>query len=327
LLDALHSEEHKLVVRKRTEYAEQHFRGYDRWRLMWIYNSQMSVADSWWLNAADDLEDKIGAVARQNYNNAMAHEYGYCPNLECGALSMSMCVCDECFDETRPLRQQYKYPTQPGAPLAKLMLNRQRGVPLPLDLKHIRWGVFHEQPFEPEPLKPLPTRLVMNITSYKNDEMAIYPPKGSQHEHTFQKKIPEHILGILNLSVFFGHDDRSWIRNDPVGITRKYLKRLLVGSPLTPGMRKKALSHRQEMVNGDYKHYYKSRHEAAMNIQCIAREAIARRPRSVEVLASSDARSQLGGVASAISISLSFLYRRTHKECSDRVGQVPSMLA
>jgi hypothetical protein len=27
----------------------------------------------------------------------------------------------------------------------------------------------------------------------------------------------------------------------------------------------------QEVVNGDYKHYYKRRHEAAMNIQCIAR--------------------------------------------------------
>jgi hypothetical protein len=125
------------------------------------------------------------------------------------------------------------------------MLNRQRGVPLPLDLKHIRWGVFHEKLFEPEPPKPLPTRLVVCIASYNNDEVAIYPPEGSPHEHTFQEKIPEHILGILNLSVFFGHDDHRWRRNDLVGSTRKYLKRLL-GRPLTPEMCKKALSHRQK---------------------------------------------------------------------------------
>jgi hypothetical protein len=110
--------------------------------------------------------------------------------------------------------------------------------------------------------------------------VSIYPPKGSSHEHTFNKSIPDHILGTLSLSTFFGHDDRRWRRNNPIGITRKYLKRLL-GPPLTPALRKKALFHRQEMIYGDYKHYFKSRHKAAMNIQCIARRVIARRSRSV----------------------------------------------
>jgi hypothetical protein len=106
------------------------------------------------------------------------------------------------------------------------MLARQRGVPFPLDLKHIRWGVFHEKPFEPEPLIPTPTRLVTSVASY---------------EHTFKKDIPDHVLGALALSTFFGHDDRHWCRNDPIGITRNYLKSLL-GRPLSPAMRKKALS-------------------------------------------------------------------------------------
>jgi hypothetical protein len=158
------------------------------------------------------------------------------------------------------------------------MLDRQRGVPLPLGLKHIRWGVFHAKRFEPEPLIPTPTRLVPRFAS--NDPVSIYPPKGSSHEHTFNKDIPNHILGTLALSTFFGHDDRRWRRNDPIGITRKYLKSLL-GRPLTPALRKKALFHCNEMINGDYKYYYKARHEAAMNIQCIAWGIIARRPRSV----------------------------------------------
>jgi hypothetical protein len=50
---------------------------------------------------------------------------------------------------------------------------------------------------------------------------------------------------------------------------------------LSPALRKKALFHRKEMIDGEYKYYYKARHEAAMNIQCIARGVIARRPRSV----------------------------------------------
>jgi hypothetical protein len=87
-------------------------------------------------------------------------------------------------------------------------------------------------------------------------------------------------LGTLSLSTFLGHDDHHWRRSDPIGITRKYLKSLL-GRPLTPGLRKKARFHRKEIINGDYKHDYKARHEAAMNIQCIARGIIARRPRSV----------------------------------------------
>jgi hypothetical protein len=246
--------------------------------MMWIYNSQMTVPDFWLLNAADDLEERIGEVARKDYDNNMAHEYGFCPHLGNVALAMPMCICGHCVDETRPPRQQNKYPTQPGVPLAKLMRDRQRGVPLPLDLKHIRWGVFHEKPFEPEPLLPTPTRLVTSVASYA--PMSIYPPKGSSHEHTFKKEIPKHVLHALALSTFFGHEDRHWRRNDPVGITRKYLKSLL-GRPLTPALRKKAVFHRKEMINGEYKYYFKARHEAAMNIQCIARGVIARRPCSV----------------------------------------------
>jgi hypothetical protein len=55
----------------------------------------------------------------------------------------------------------------------------------------------------------------------------------------------------------------------------------LLGRPLTPALRKKALFHRRKMIDGEYKYYYKARHEAAMIIQCIARGIIARRPRSV----------------------------------------------
>jgi hypothetical protein len=64
-------------------------------------------------------------------------------------------------------------------------------------------------------------------------------------------------------------------------LTPALRKKALFHRPLTPALRKKALFHRQEMINGDYKHYYKFLHEAAMNIQCIARGVIARRPRSV----------------------------------------------
>jgi hypothetical protein len=212
LLDALHSAEYKLVVSERTKYDQKHFKGYDRWMMVWIYNSQMSVPKFWWLNAADDLEDRICAVARKNYDNAMAHEheYGYCPQLGNVALAMPSCICGHCFDETHLLGQQNKYQTQLGAHLAKLMLDRQRGVPLLLDLKHIRWGVFHEKPFEPKPLIPTPTRLVPRIAS--NDPVSIYPPKGkgkgSSHKHTFNKTIPDHILGILSSSTFLVHDDR-----------------------------------------------------------------------------------------------------------------------
>jgi hypothetical protein len=205
-------------------------------------------------------------------------EYGYCPHLGTAALAMPSCVCGHCVDETRPPGQQNKCPTQPGAPLAKLMRDRQRGVPLPLDLKHIRWGVFHEKPFEPEPLIPTPTRLFPRVAS--TDPLSIYPPEGSSHEHTFKKEIPEHVLHALALSTFFGHKVRHWRRNDPIGITRKYVKALL-GHQLTPALRKKALFHRKEMIKGEHKYYYKARHEAAMNIQCIARGVIARCPRSV----------------------------------------------
>jgi hypothetical protein len=55
----------------------------------------------------------------------------------------------------------------------------------------------------------------------------INPPKGSLHEHTFKKEIPDHVLHALALSTFFGHEDRHWRRNDPIDITRKYLKTLL----------------------------------------------------------------------------------------------------
>jgi hypothetical protein len=106
--------------------------------MMWIYDSQITVPNFWLLNAADDLEERIGEVARKNYDHNMAHEYGFCPHLGNVALAMPMCICGHCVDEICPPGQQNKYPTQPGAPLAKLMHDRQRGVPLPLDLKHIR---------------------------------------------------------------------------------------------------------------------------------------------------------------------------------------------
>jgi hypothetical protein len=197
LLTALHTTEYKLVISERTKYVQKHFRGYDRWVMMWIYNSQMTVPDFGLLNAADDLEERIGAVARRNYDNNIAHEYGYCPHLGTAALAMPSCVCGHSVDETRPPGQQNKYPTQPGAALAKLMRDRQQGIPLPLDLKHIRWGIFHEKPFEPEPLIPTPTRLIPRVAS--TDPVSIYPPEGSSHEHTFKKEIPprprfEHLL-------------------------------------------------------------------------------------------------------------------------------------
>jgi hypothetical protein len=39
LLDALHTAEYKQVISERTKYAQKCFRGYDRWVIMWIYNS------------------------------------------------------------------------------------------------------------------------------------------------------------------------------------------------------------------------------------------------------------------------------------------------
>jgi hypothetical protein len=55
LLDALHTAEYKLVISERTKYAQKYFRGYDRWVMMWIYNSQITVPDFRLLNAADDF--------------------------------------------------------------------------------------------------------------------------------------------------------------------------------------------------------------------------------------------------------------------------------
>jgi hypothetical protein len=76
--------------------------------MLWIYNSQMTVPDFWLLKAADDLEERIGVVARKNYDNNMAHEYGCCPLLGNVALAMPMCICGHCVDETRPPGQQIK---------------------------------------------------------------------------------------------------------------------------------------------------------------------------------------------------------------------------
>jgi hypothetical protein len=158
-----------------------------------------------------------------------------------GGHGVSSCECasKQCFDETRPPGQQFKCPTQPGSPLAKLLEIRVRtGRRPPLILKHIRWGVYHDKPFEPETIRPLPRHLtahslVIPSPHPGDDEVTFYPPRGSPHEHTFVKPILYHLVSALNDGAYLVYEDCHRRQHEPPGITCKYLKRLL-GRTLHP---------------------------------------------------------------------------------------------
>jgi hypothetical protein len=237
---ALHNAEDREVVGERMRFAEANFHGYSRWTWLWVFNTQMSAVDYRWMRDTEaGWEGNITGVAAKNRNNLMAYEYSYCPRLRGRALGVPFCSCqgdDKCFDETRPPGQQFKYPTQPGAPLAKLLAIRQRtGRRPPIILKHIRWGVYHDKPFEPETSHPLPRHpaadsLVFPSPGPRDHQVMVYPPRGSPHEHTFVKPIPSHVVSALNDGAYLGYEDRRWREHEPQGITRKYLKHLLARS-------------------------------------------------------------------------------------------------